>query len=141
MDNWGGDCIVANGEKFFPQSMMGFVAEIGKHHSGVLTYDMRGGAVHIVFLQAFYKYCGVGTVLLNAAVEEARKNKCRRIYLETTNDNMEALRFYQRRGFRIHAIHPDSVTSARQMLKPGIPKLGAYDIPMMDELELEMLLE
>jgi ribosomal protein S18 acetylase RimI-like enzyme len=58
----------------------------------------------------------------------------------TTNDNVEALRFYQRRGFRLARIRPGAVDRSREMLKPEIPRSGAYDIPLRDELELEMTL-
>jgi ribosomal protein S18 acetylase RimI-like enzyme len=58
----------------------------------------------------------------------------------TTNDNVEALRFYQRRGFRLVLIRAGAVDRSRERLKPEIPKTGAYDIPLRDEVELEMTL-
>ncbi len=54
----------------------------------------------------------------------------------TTNDNLDALRFYQRRGFTITNVHTDALKESRR-LKPEIPKTGLYDIPMRDEIELE----
>jgi ribosomal protein S18 acetylase RimI-like enzyme len=58
------------------------------------------------------------------------------VRVTTTNDNLNALRFYQRRGFRIMGVHPGAVNEARR-LKPSIPAIGAYGIPICDEIDLE----
>jgi GNAT superfamily N-acetyltransferase len=62
-----------------------------------------------------------------------------RLRLTTTNDNLDALRFYQRRGFRLVALRPGAVDAARA-LKPEIPVTGAHGIPLRDELDLERAL-
>ena len=54
----------------------------------------------------------------------------------TTNDNLDALRFYQRRGFRIIAVRPGAVDESRR-IKPSISAIGEYGIPIRDEIELE----
>jgi ribosomal protein S18 acetylase RimI-like enzyme len=59
--------------------------------------------------------------------------------LLTTNDNLHALRFYQRRGFRLAALYPGALAEARK-LKPSIPETGYHGIPIRDEIELEMSL-
>ena len=64
------------------------------------------------------------------------KSGCNRLWVITTNDNLDALRFYQRRGFRITKVHTDALTERRK-LKPEIPETGLYEIPMRDEIELE----
>jgi hypothetical protein len=56
----------------------------------------------------------------------------------TTNDNLGALRFYQRRGFVLAALRPGAITEARRTLKPEISEIGADGIPIRDELELEL---
>jgi ribosomal protein S18 acetylase RimI-like enzyme len=60
---------------------------------------------------------------------------CRQVQLVTTNDNMRALRFYQRRGFRLVALHPGALERSRE-LKPEIPETGLHGIPLSDELVL-----
>jgi hypothetical protein len=50
-------------------------------------------------------------------------------------DNLDALRFYQRRGFRMAALRSCAVERARK-LKPSIPEFGAYGLPMRDEIDL-----
>ncbi|NWG75746.1 MAG: GNAT family N-acetyltransferase [Rubrivivax sp.] len=69
----------------------------------------------------------------------ARQVRCTRVWLLTTNDNVNALRFYQKRGFVLAALHREAVAHARQ-IKPEIPLSGEYGIPIRDELELEMML-
>jgi hypothetical protein len=64
-----------------------------------------------------------------------------RLWLVTTNDNVDALRFYQRRGFRLHALHPGAVDRSRATLKPEIPPLGAHGIPLRDELVLTIAVQ
>ena len=56
----------------------------------------------------------------------------------TTNDNVDALRFYQRRGFRLVGLRAGGVDQSRAALKPEIPLAGSYGIPLRDELELEL---
>ena len=57
----------------------------------------------------------------------------------TTNDNLGALRFYQRRGLRLVAVHRGAVDHARAV-KPAIPRVGEHGIEIHDELELELAL-
>ena len=59
----------------------------------------------------------------------------RELWLLTTNDNVDALRFYQRRGFALAELHVGGVDRARS-LKPWIPSVGSDGIPMRDELVL-----
>jgi len=82
---------------------------------------------------------GVGTALIAAVAEAARASGCLRLWLVTTNDNVDALRFYQKRGFRLAALYPDAIAESRK-LKPKIPPIGAHGIPIRDEIELVMRL-
>jgi GNAT superfamily N-acetyltransferase len=107
---------------------------------GVAGYSIAGTECELVLLDAFERYGGVGTALLWAVIAEARRVNCARLWLVTTNDNLDALRFYQRRGMRLIRVWPDATTRARAKLKPEIPLIGDYGIPLRDELELEMAL-
>jgi hypothetical protein len=62
---------------------------------------------------------------------------CREVRLTTTNDNVDALRFYQRRGFRLAELRPGAVDRSRQE-KPQIPRTGDYGIPLHDEIDLTL---
>ena len=75
------------------------------------------------------------------AVERATIDAgCARIWLTTTNDNLDAMRFNPRRGFRLRTIRSGAVERARAALKPEIPVIGAYGIEMCDEIDLDLAL-
>jgi hypothetical protein len=79
----------------------------------------------------------MGTALIEAVRLLARRRRCARLWVITTNDNVDALRFYQRRGFRLLTVHHGAVDRSRASLKPEIPQVGAYGIAKRDEIELE----
>jgi ribosomal protein S18 acetylase RimI-like enzyme len=81
----------------------------------------------------------VGTALLDAAVEVAAGKGLGRVWLITTNDNVDGLRFYQRRGMRIAGINRGAIDESRR-LKPSIPLVGGYGIAIHDEIVMERLL-
>ncbi|MBA3653014.1 MAG: GNAT family N-acetyltransferase [Actinobacteria bacterium] len=125
----GGRMQARRGELIDVLSFPGFVVE----RDGVLTYRQDDGGCELTVIAAGQRHTGIGTALINAlraAVEG-------RIWLITTNDNLDAIRFYQRRGFRLRRVHPGAVDVARR-LKPEIPDIGHYGIPMRDEVELEL---
>jgi hypothetical protein len=80
---------------------------------------------------------GDRTALIDAVKERAKAKGCKRLWLITTNDNLNALGFYQRRGFRLIALYPNALEASRK-LKPQIPMKAANGIPIRDELELEL---
>jgi GNAT superfamily N-acetyltransferase len=105
--------------------------------AGVLTYRVSGREWEILTLHATRRWAGVGTALVESLERLAAGQGCRRLWVLTTNDNVDALRFYQRRGFRLTALNPGAVDGARATLKPEIPREGAYGIPLRDELVLD----
>lgn len=104
---------------------------------GVLTFQTRGRDREISTLYAAESWRGIGSALVEAAIDLARADGCERVWLVTTNDNVDALRFYQRRGFRLVELHPGAVDMSRATLKPSIPEVGEHGIPLHDELVLE----
>ena len=88
-------------------------------------------------LHADRQWGGVGSALVGEVERIAHAAGCGRLWLITTNDNVDALRFYQPRGFRLVALHAGTVDDSRAGLKPEIPKVGEHGIPLRDELELE----
>ena len=107
--------------------------------AGVLTYVVRGDACEVLTLNAAHRHRGTGTALIAAVETLARDAGCTRLWLITTNDNVDALRFYQRRGFRLAKLHAGAVDDGRR-LKPSIPRFGDHGIPLRDEIELERAL-
>ncbi len=141
LEQWGSDVMAVSGELFHPHEHDGFVARVDGVPAGLLTYRLNPpGSFEVTSLTASPRLRGVGTALMKAAAAEARRAGCHRLWLVTTNDNVDALRFYQRRGLRMVALRPRALNGARG-LKPDIPMVGNYGIPLRDEIELEMPLE
>jgi ribosomal protein S18 acetylase RimI-like enzyme len=137
-DLWG-EGVVSRGRLLDATVLPGFVAERDGEPAGLLTYRIDGGDCEVVTINAFPRGAGAGTALMEAVAAAARDAGCRRVWLITTNDNLRALRFYQRRGFRLAALHRDALARSRE-LKPSIPEVGLDRIPLRDELELELTL-
>lgn len=138
-ERWGSTRMVTRGVVHDLTQLPGLVAWHNEQRAGLLLYHPAGAAWEIVSLDSTLAGQGVGTALLDAVRQQARTAGCRRLWLITTNDNLPALRFYQKRGFRLVAVYPDAVTEARR-LKPEIPLIGLEGIPLRDELELEIVL-
>lgn len=134
-ERWGADTVIGHGVVYRPQELPGFVAMRGAERVGLLTYHIEGEACEVVTIDSFREVQGVGTALIEAVQQAARRAGCQRLWLITTNDNLPALRFYQKRGFRLVAVHRGAVDAARE-LKPAIPLLGHAGIPIRDELSL-----
>jgi ribosomal protein S18 acetylase RimI-like enzyme len=137
---WGDDFVVTRGRKVYPTDIEGFYAvDILGQRIGLITFEVVGDQCEIVTLDAFEKFRGIGTALIEKVREVAAERGCRRLWLITTNDNLDAIRFYQRRGFTIAAVHVNALAVSRR-LKPSIPEVGWHGIPLRDEIEFEMTL-
>jgi len=128
------------GQLVHPLDYPAFVAQAADGHLlGMLTYvperDWR--QCEILTLHAAEQWHGAGTALIEAVEQLAVQQGCTRLWVITTNDNVDALRFYQRRGFCLVCVHRGAVDRSRASLKPEIPFVGNYGIPLQDELELE----
>lgn len=138
-DRWGSESIVVHGDQYDVADLDGLVGLDNEKVVGLLTWVIKGEAVEIVSLDSVHERRGVGTALVRAALSEARNRSIKRLWLVTTNDNLHALGFWQKQGFRLSAWYPNAVEKAR-VLKPQIPFIGENGIPIRDELELEMVL-
>ena len=136
-ENWGDEFVVAHGVIYHPDTLDGFIALDGDEWIGEITYFFSNHECEIVSIVSLREGQGIGTSLIDNVVEEARKQSCKRIFLVTTNDNLHALGFYQKRGFELVAVHRGAVNESRR-LKPSIPLIGNDGIPLRDEIELEM---
>ena len=119
--------------------MPGFAAFDGDGCVGLVTYELDGGACEIVTIDALREGEGIGTALLEAVVDAAREAGCKRVQLLTTNNNVRALAFYQKRGFRLVALKAGEIDEQRK-LKPSIPEVDSAGLPIRDELHLELSL-
>ncbi len=140
--HWGGTQIWSRGEAYEGLELEGLIAEVDGQRAGLVTWSVLAGGFQfeVVTVSASVESAGVGEKLLDMAVAEGRRRGCSRAFLTTTNDNMRAMRFYQKRGWRLAALHRGIVDEARRR-KPYIPRVGLNGIPLRDEIELELWLE
>jgi GNAT superfamily N-acetyltransferase len=137
--HWGASVVIAHGQMYMPHNLPGWIAIEGAEWLGMVTINIEESSCEIVTLDSFRENQGIGTALIATVLDHARRQHCSRVWLVTTNDNMHALRFYQKRGFELVAIHRGAIHTAR-ILKPSIPLIGQGGIPIRDEIELEIRL-
>lgn len=133
---FAGDEVVSLGRALRPAVLPGLVAWERKRRAGVLCYREEPGGAEIVLLAADPPGRGAGGALLASLEAQGRDRGWTRLRLLTTNDNTPALRFCQRRGWDLVALHAGAVAGDRAS-KPGIPAAGVDGIPLRHLLELE----
>ncbi len=136
---WAGPMIVTRGKAHYPDKYPGFIAEVAGKPAGLVTYNITGKDCEIVTMNSLVEKIGIGSALIDAVKDVAKKKGCQRLWLITTNDNTAALRFYQKYGMVLVAVHRNAVEKSRR-LKPDIPLTGNDGIPLRDEIELEIRL-
>lgn len=136
---WSGPLIISKGKVIDTSKNPGFVAVDGEKILGCVTYHITNNECEITTLNSFSEGQGVGAALINAVISAAKQANCRRLWLVTTNDNTHAIRFYQRFGFSLGAVHMNALNRSRE-LKPSIPMTGTDGIPLLHEFEFEMRL-
>ena len=138
-DWWAGSNIITRGHIHHVDEYPGFVALEGKNRVGLITYHIDGEECEITSLNSLAEGKGIGTALVESVKKAARAAKCQNIFIITTNDNTDALHFWQKRGFRIAAVRINEIEKTRK-IKPGIPLTNEEGIPISDEIELDMKL-
>jgi GNAT superfamily N-acetyltransferase len=136
-EHWGSDKMVVHGDLFSISQLPGFCAEMDGEIAGLVTYAIANGECEILSLDSLYSGLGIGTQLIEVVKEAAIQHHCQRLFLATTNDNIDALLFYQKRGFVLAALRRGAVIESRR-LKPEIPLNGDHGLPIRDEIEFEM---
>ena len=140
IDHWGADFSITRGQVHYIDNLNGFVAMDTDDILGMVTYNYQNDEMELISLNSFSPEHGIGTALLNAVIAIAKHQNIKRLWLVTTNDNLIALKFYQKRNWTMSAIHINAVNKARK-IKTSIPKLGYYNIPILHEIEFEYQFE
>lgn len=138
-ESWAGPYSVSRGKIHDTRTDHGFVAVEDGNVVGYALYLIIDDECEIAVLESLCEKQGIGSALINAVVHAAKEKNCRRVWLITTNDNIHAIRFYQRFGFELKAVHINAMEDARK-LKPQIPLTGNDRIPIKHEFEFEMVL-
>lgn len=136
IEQWGSSEMVVSSGVYNCAALDGFAALDEKGEIiGLITFDRKETEVEIISLDSLLEGQGIGSMLLERTEQLAQAENIKQITLLTTNDNLNALKFYQKRGYRLSLIFPNAVTDARK-IKPSIPLIGEYGIPLQDELQL-----
>jgi len=138
-EHWGASKNVHSKGVLQTDTLPGFIVYQDGFIVGLITYDIRDEECELVTLNSLLNKMGLGSSLLRSMEDAAREAGCKRIWLITTNDNVEALRFYQKRGFEFCNLYLNTMESLRK-LKPEIPVVGQDGILIKHELELQKTL-
>jgi GNAT superfamily N-acetyltransferase len=133
---WPDTNMIICGQFVRPEDVEGIGAYTEERLHGIATWVTSSKILHIVAVNAFTEVRGVGVGLVDATIKFARDHGKGIVRASIGNDNVIALRFYQKRGFRISALHR-GIYDAMRHIKPSIPLTGIDNIPMRDEIELE----
>lgn len=117
----------------------GFIAQDQDLLLGTILYSIEGDECELVYMHAVNPGHGVGGELIDVLLETIAQRGIKRIWVITTNDNLEALAFYQKKGFKLIRLYPGQMDKVREV-KPNVPHIGKNGIPLRDMIELEMLL-
>ena len=132
---WGSDDMVLSGVVYHLNELPGFVAIDEQNIFGMITYLDRGNTLEVISLDSLRANQGIGSALLQKVETTAVLSHKTGVELITTNDNLHALGFYQRRGYRLTQLFPEAVDQSRKV-KPQIPAVADNGIPIRDELRL-----
>jgi ribosomal protein S18 acetylase RimI-like enzyme len=126
--------LVAYGEAISLDNAAALVAETDNEIAGALAWRPFDGALHILALATdpMWQRAGVGGHLVAEAELLARRQGQPRVIVTIANDNLPALYFYQRQGYRISAILRDSIAAHTR----GQQAVGFAGIPILDEIQL-----
>ena len=136
---WGSIKVAAHHELFELNELPCFLAIDGNEVRGYCYYRIAGDECEIMAIESIIPNKGTGSLLVNAVLNKAIEENCKRLYVNTSNDNTHALRFYQRRGFNMCMVRWDEFDYLRT-IKPSIPTIGDDGIPLQHEIELEIIL-
>ncbi|RLZ11604.1 GNAT family N-acetyltransferase [Faecalibacter macacae] len=133
---WNSDIMISKNQKHFVENLESIIAVVDKEIIGLLTFNIINKQAEIVSLDSFNEGKGIGTKLLDFTLNYFKNLYLDRIWLITSNDNCHAIRFYQKRGWKMVNIHFNAIEEAR-LLKPQIPMFGYDGIPILHEIEFE----
>jgi ribosomal protein S18 acetylase RimI-like enzyme len=136
---WAAPFVVSREKKLYFDDMPGFVAYLDGESAGLLIYDIVDQEFEVATINSAVQNRGIGRALMESAIDEAKNKHCTKVWLTTTNANINALRFYQRVGMTVAAWRVGEMEEARRM-KPEIP-LEQDGIPIRDEVVMELILD
>ena len=138
--HWRSKLVMSCGKAWYPHEQEGLVDRRDGKIVGLVTFRREDHGMEILTIYSTVTGAGLGSALMLALIKLASQHGVTRIWLATTNDNLRAVGFYQRLGFRLSEVHPGAVDEARKT-KPEIPDVGQGGIPIHDEWIMQLELE
>lgn len=135
--HWGTTEMVLSSGVYHCDELDGYVYKGTKGEIvGLVTYIRHNEEIcEVISLDSVDEGQGIGSSLMFVIEEKARGFGAKAVQLITTNDNLHALSFYQKRGYVLKSLYPNAVEIART-IKPSIPFVASNGIPIRDELLL-----
>lgn len=134
-EHWGSSEMVISSGVYDCSNLDGFIFEENNRILGLVTYVFHEKEVEVISLDSIVEGKGIGSCLMKEVEHFVQQQGIATISLVTTNDNLNALKFYQKRGYKLDVIFPNAVKRARK-IKPSIPLVGYNGIPINDEIRL-----
>lgn len=135
-EHWLATEMIIRGEVVDMTQVDGIVVFDHEKIVALLTYRITGGICEITSLDSLLEGRGIASSLIERMIAIAREQKCQKVIVVTTNDNIHAIRFYQKRGFDMARLYHNALDVSRK-LKPEIPLIGENGIPLRHEIEFE----
>lgn len=139
INEWAGPIVITRGVSHDTSDTDGFISVTDGELTGYVLYCIHDCQCEILVLQSIQENHGIGSALIKAVIDTAKNNHCIRVWLITTNDNIHAIRYYQKFGFELKAVYLNALDQSRK-LKPSIPLLGNDGIPIKHEFEFDYTL-
>ena len=134
--NWYSTDMSVRGKIIDGTKLDGFIIEEKNEIIGLITYMFYDNICEIISLDSKRENMGIGSMLLNKLEKFAKEKNATKMRLVTTNDNLRAQHFYQKRGYHITKVYENAMDEVRK-LKPDLPLIGENGIPLRDEIEFE----
>ena len=136
---WYTTTMIIRGKEVDMTQTEGFYVKEQEDIIGLITYLVSDDVLEVTSLNSLRENQGIGTKLVDAVIREAKDRKLKKILVVTTNDNINAIKFYQKRGFDMARLYHNALDISRK-IKPEIPLIGDHSIPLRHEIEFELLI-
>ena len=136
---WYTTTMIIRGKEVDMTQTEGFYVKEQEDIIGLITYLVSDDVLEVTSLNSLRENQGIGSKLVDAVIREAKDRKLKKILVVTTNDNINAIKFYKKRGFDMARLYHNALDISRK-IKPEIPLIGDHSIPLRHEIEFELLI-
>ena len=134
----GGPVIVSSGRLYELSRQELLIAVAAEEPVGFVAFRCEGEKAEVLAIKSLHRQHGIGTTLLAHVEDVVRRRGVGEVVLVTTNDNTDALRFYQRRGYQILDFQRNAFRDVLLLkgLDPNAVIIGQHGIVVRDVIVL-----